>query len=95
VSQAWICWNGQWQDRATGLPAETAPVQLVPRIDARVPVEIAQEAYKEYAAQHGTSQSFERLCERGGFSATELAILLYERIKRLECTQSPPAQEKL
>jgi hypothetical protein len=52
--------------------------------DLRIPRIIAEEAYKEYAAQNGTSQSFERLCQRGGFCPSELAILLFERIKRLE-----------
>jgi hypothetical protein len=45
---------------------------------------VAEEAYKEYADQYGNSQSFERLCERGGFGIDELAILLFDRIKRLE-----------
>jgi hypothetical protein len=49
-----------------------------------IPKVIAEEGYKEYAAQYGTSQSFERLHERGGFGAEELCILLYERIKRIE-----------
>lgn len=51
---------------------------------AEVPLHIAEEAYKEYAARYGTSQSLERLGERGGFGIFELAELLYDRIKRLE-----------
>lgn len=49
-----------------------------------IPELIAREAYKEYAMQYGTQQSFERLHERGGFGCAELAILLYDRIKRIE-----------
>lgn len=48
-----------------------------------MPLVVAEEAHKEYAAQ-GYSQSLARLNERGGFGAAELAILLYQRIKRLE-----------
>jgi hypothetical protein len=48
---------------------------------------IARVAYEEYAAQYGTSQSFERLHERGGFSAMEIIVYLYERIQRLESSK--------
>ncbi|OCJ44091.1 hypothetical protein [Serratia sp. 14-2641] len=58
------------------------PVQKTKAVEIKI--EIAQEAYKEYAAQFGKGQSLERLCERGGFSWYELASLLYDRIKRLE-----------
>ncbi len=51
--------------------------------EGEVPLVVAEEAHKEYAAQ-GYSQSLARLNERGGFGAAELAILLYQRIKRLE-----------
>ena len=50
---------------------------------AEIPMRIALEAYKEYAARYGTSQSLERLGERGGFGIYELAQLLYERIERM------------
>jgi hypothetical protein len=43
----------------------------------------ARAAYVEYAKQYGTAQSFERLHERGGFSATEIMGLLCDRIDRL------------
>ena len=52
--------------------------------DRVIPWTVAEEAYKEYAAQHGKAQSLERLAERHGFGCSELAILLYQRIKRLE-----------
>jgi len=43
---------------------------------------IALEAYAEYHIQH-SSQSFERLHERGGFAQSELIGFLYMRIRRL------------
>jgi hypothetical protein len=74
--------NGVWKNGADHkLP--TFPVQDN-RIDRDVPLAVAEEAYKEYSAQFGASQSLARLGERGGFGSSELAILLFERIKRLE-----------
>lgn len=64
-------------------PIETFPVQ-VNRLDDTVPLVVAQEAYKEYAALYGIDQSLETLGSRGGFGASELANLLYQRIKRIE-----------
>ncbi len=58
------------------------PVQKTRMTD--IPEAWGAEAYKEYAAQFGTSQSLERLCERGGFCWGELAMLLYQRIQRIE-----------
>jgi hypothetical protein len=43
---------------------------------------VAEEAYREYARQFGTSQSLERLAERGGFGLRELAMLLGKDGKR-------------
>ncbi len=51
---------------------------------AEIPFHIAEEAYKEYADRYGTSQSLERLGERGGFGIYELVELLYARIEKLE-----------
>lgn len=55
-----------------------APVQGKPR--ERAPGTISWrehlEAYASYAAQFGTSQSAERLAERGGFGYEELTNLL-------------------
>jgi len=42
--------------------------------------EIAEAAYIEYARRYGTDQSITRLCERGGFSWSELVELLYARM---------------
>lgn len=50
----------------------------------RVPAEIAEEAYKEYVARHGSSQSLYRIGERGGFGTFEIIQLLYQRIRRLD-----------
>ena len=76
----WLKHNGVWQD-ANGKAVRTFPIQDT-RGEEAVPIEWAEEAYKEYAAQFGTSQSLERLGERGGFGATEIAMLLFQRIKR-------------
>jgi hypothetical protein len=59
-----------------------APVQTQGEHD--VAWEVSAEAWKEYAAEGHGDQSHERLCERGGFGLSELADLLYLRIKRLE-----------
>lgn len=89
----WMRVNGVWRDERFNVPMVTAPIQTARETD--VPWDVAAEAYKEYAAQHGTEQSLERLCERGGFGASELAILLYERIKRIErATVSTPAEPR-
>ncbi len=41
-----------------------------------IPWWLAEEAYRIYSAKFGTSQSLERLAERGGFDRTELIWLL-------------------
>ncbi len=84
----WHCVNGVWHDRGGNL-VETFPIQISSYADcvkrsSDIPLEIAQEAYKEYAAQFGTQHSLERLGERGGFGVGEIAWLLYDRIKRIE-----------
>jgi hypothetical protein len=50
----------------------------------KIPWELAEEAYEEYSKRYGTSQSLERLAERGGFGVEEIVWLLVERIKRIE-----------
>lgn len=57
------------------------------------PREVSEEAYKEYVAQGHGDQSHARLLERGGFGSVEMAIFLYQRIKRLE-SQSDAASVK-
>lgn len=84
-----VCWRhsggNNWSSEGAG-KLEVVPVQIH-SLARTVPKELAAEAYKEYAAQYGTGQSFERLHERGGFGLDELAILLYERIRRIEKEQ--------
>lgn len=41
-----------------------------------IPWWLAEEAYKWYSKNFGTSQSLERLAERGGFGRKELLMLL-------------------
>lgn len=46
-----------------------------------IPWWLAEEAYRHYAKCFGTSQSLERLSERGGFGRNELLSLLrYEEL---------------
>ena len=68
-----VCVDGTWN-------VPSFPMQ----VRKRVPLIVAEEAYKEYRAQYGSEQSLKRLGERGGFGAAELAILLCQRIRRLE-----------
>ncbi len=83
----WYYSNGVWKTRS-GKPVEVFPIQIYPTQYRNgytpIPLEIAQEAYKEYSAQYGTQQSLERLAERGGFGVAEIAMLLYDRIKGME-----------
>lgn len=44
-----------------------------------IPWWLAEEAYKVYSDKFGSSQSLERLAERGGFSREELVWLLSEK----------------
>lgn len=88
----WMRVNGVWRDERFNVPVVTAPIQTAR--EKEVPWDVAAEAYKEYSAQHGSEQTLERLCERGGFGASELAILLYERIKRLERGAGPTPAER-
>ena len=80
----WMKFNHIWQD-SEGNSVETFPIQDTRGTDS-VPIEWAEEAYKEYAAQFGTSQSLEDLGSRGGFGATEIAMLLFQRLKRIEAS---------
>lgn len=73
---------GKWRTWG-GLPIESFPL-LIKEKDNTIPLIVAEEAYKEYAAQFGTQQTLNRLGERGGFGVSELAILLFERIKKLD-----------
>lgn len=41
-----------------------------------IPWHIAELAYSVYASRYGTSQSLERLAERGGFGPSEMDIFL-------------------
>ena len=86
------CVNGVWKDGA-GRELDTFPIQK-DLGESKVPLCVAEEAYKEYSARYGTNQTLQRLGERGGFGSSEIAILLYERCKRLECTENPKATKK-
>lgn len=66
---------------------ERFPIQATDSYYGRnvtIPWNYAEEAYKEYSVQYGTSQSLQRLAERHGFGVEEIVMLLVQRIKRLE-----------
>lgn len=46
----------------------------------QVSMAVAKAAYRDYARRHGTTQSLERLLERGGFSWAELVVHLYSEL---------------
>jgi len=74
--------NGVWTNSA-GKPLPVAAVQ--PTKETVIPRVITEEAYKGYCDLFGADcQSLESLNNRGGFAWSELATLLYERIKTLE-----------
>lgn len=70
--------TSEW--RKGNQPIEAAPIQR----DTSVPLEVAAEAHKQYCNEYGSAQTLQRINERGGFGAAELALLLYARIKKLE-----------
>ena len=80
--------NGNWKDGGDSAIA-TVPMQ---GDFERIPEIIAREAYKEYADQGHGSQSFARLHERGGFSAGEIIMFLYERIQRMNAESESGGQ---
>lgn len=45
-------------------------------LPSTIPWWLAEEAYTHYSKRYGTSQSLERLAERGGFGREELLMLL-------------------
>jgi len=54
------------------LRANAKPRKFPIQRSAPVPWSVAEIAYREYARQYGTSQSLDRLAERGGFSVGEM-----------------------
>ena len=80
MKEFFMNFNGQWSKG--GKPVKTFPIQDT-RGKTEVPLEVAEEAYKEYAELFGKQQSLGRLGERGGFGAAEIATLLFYRCKRL------------
>lgn len=75
---AWMI-SGRWKTAAKGVVQERQRVA-----DEGVPVEILRLAYAEYARQYGTSQSFEEIQRRAGFSVGEVIMLLADALGRGE-----------
>lgn len=80
----WMLTNGRFDPGLPVVPVQVEFDTYRGSIKPVIPLELSLEAYKEYAAQYGTQQSHERMIERGGFGILEIAVLLFERIKRLE-----------
>lgn len=75
VSVSMFAFLGCWRGPSAPVQNERAPT---------IPMPIAEEAWKEYAAQGHGDQSLQRINERAGFGIFEVAALLYDRCKRLE-----------
>lgn len=61
---------------------KTHPVQRCQKptwMKATAPVVVTERAYEVYSHLHGTSQSLERMAERGGFGTGDIAAFLYAR----------------
>lgn len=52
------------------------PNGCVYRLGGQIPWGLAEVAYRNYVKHYGSSQSLERLAERGGFGWSELLYLL-------------------
>lgn len=76
--------DGRWANRLSGWfdGPDMVPMQHGEFGKNKVPREIAALAYEEYSGRYGTSQSFERLLERGGFSSTEIIAHLADLVER-------------
>lgn len=65
------------------------PIQMERDADphpVRVPWNVAELAYSVYAGRYGTSQSLERLAQRGGFAPSEMDNFLPDWRKRCDLT---------
>ena len=63
---------------------EAVPIQTFDQFRGGcIKKEFAEEAFKEYQFMNHNNQTFERLHERGGFSAEEMIWLLFRRCRRL------------
>lgn len=76
--------DGRWANRLSGWwdQPDMVPMQAHANGKNKVPREIAALAYEEYSNRYGTSQSFERLLERGGFSSTEIIAHLADLVEK-------------
>lgn len=60
-----------------------------------IPWSIAEEAYAQYAQKFGTSQSLERLAERGGFGIEEMNQFVPNWLKRIGTINQQRQNDKL
>jgi hypothetical protein len=84
IYRKWTMQDGAWKD------AEGRSVPEAPLLDAsrgpcdKVPLVVAEEAWKEYSDQGYGRQSLTQMNQCGGFSAAEIMTLLYDRCLRLQ-----------
>ncbi|CAM3463382.1 hypothetical protein COSO111634_16555 [Corallococcus soli] len=55
-------------------PLLLSPEERKAGLPRSIPWSLAERAYADYSRRYGTSQSLERLAERGGFGPTELDV---------------------
>lgn len=73
-------WYGRMDAKPSGKVQIT--VNTFKKSTFELPLEVLKLAYAEYALQYGTSQSFGRIQERGGFSILEVIGLLADAVER-------------
>lgn len=83
--------SGKWYIAGTLDAGEQVPVQIDARLRKReggltLPKDLVAIAGREYEKQ-GYSQTFERLCERGGLSILEIIQLMADAVNRLEAAR--------
>ena len=72
------------------MDTKTFPIQVERGADPhplRVPWDVAELAYSVYAGKYGTSQSLERLAQRGGFAPSEMDIFVPDWRTRCDLVQ--------
>jgi hypothetical protein len=79
----------KWVDSRTDNPVRAFKISIE-LADYSIPWQVAEEAFKEYQERFTDMSSLEEVERSGGFGAAELALLLYERVKRVEQEKDKP-----
>lgn len=75
------------------MASSTPRVPLQEGHGGTIPEGVARLAYEQYAHRFGTSQSFERLHERGGFGTLEIIGLLADLVERERGVPDPKPEQ--